>query len=283
MKCYIFIYVYLTFTLFSFSQRIKKDRISIYYKTDIYSLSAAQKKEITNFIKHYKNTKIHKIIIIGSADFIGTNNYNLNLSKKRALKVSNFIKKNNDLKIKINALGEQKNPHKYKPLKGIHQHRKTTIICEYILPNSKLRKQTYKKTKKDHYLNKITTTKINNTFKLKNINFYYGKATLTKPSKIELNNLLRILRKNTNLIISIDGHVCCGKSTLTEYDLNKYKHITLSTKRARKIHDYLLSKGIDSTRLSYKGYEFTKPLYYPERNERHKYLNRRVEIKILKK
>ena len=99
---------------------------------------------------------------------------------------------------------------------------------------------------------------------------------------LELNYLLRILKKNTNLIISINGHVCCGKSKLTEYDINKYKNIPLSTKRAKKIHDYLLSKGIDSTKLSYRGYEFTKPLYYPERNERHKYLNRRVEVKILK-
>ena len=129
MKCFIFIYVYFTFTLLSFSQRIKKDKISLYYKTDIYSLSIEQKEEITNFIKHYKDTKIYKIIIIGSADFIGTNNYNLNLSKKRALKVSSFIKENNDLKIKINALGEQRNPYKYKVHKGIYQHRKTTIIC----------------------------------------------------------------------------------------------------------------------------------------------------------
>jgi len=282
MKSLLFIVVYFLGILFSFSQRIKKDKISLYYKTDIYNLSNAQKEEITNFIQYYKEAKIYKIVIIGSADFMGANNYNLNLSKKRAHTVSSFIKGNHNIKVQIKALGEQKNPYDYIPPRGISHHRKTMIICEYILPKSRSIKQNYKSSKKDSYLNEIATISKNKTFRLRNINFNYGKATLTKPSYFELNNLLQILRKNPNIIISLDGHVCCGKSKFTEYDITKYTRITLSTKRAKKIHDYLLSKGIDSTRLNYKGYEFTKPLYYPERNERHKYLNRRVEVKIIK-
>jgi len=281
MKYILLICIYFLCSLFSHSQRIKKDRISLYYKTDIYALSIEQKEEIANFIQYYNDTKIHKIVIIGSADFRGTNTYNLKLSKNRALSVSIFIKENHNLKVQIKALGEQKNPYNYKPIKGIIRHRKATIICEYLLPNSILKKQNYKHSKKENYLNKIASLKKDNTLRLRNIHFHYGKATLTKPSKPELNNLLRIMSKNPNLIIALEGHVCCGNSKLTEYDLTKYTRITLSTKRAKKIHDYLLSKGIDSTRLSYKGYEFTKPLYFPERKERHKYLNRRVEVKII--
>ena len=281
MKSIVFIVIVFLCTLFSYSQRIKKDKISLYYKTDIYNLSIEQKEEITNFLKYYSDTKIYKIVIIGSADFKGTNNYNLKLSKNRALNVSNFIKTAHDIKVQIKALGEQKNPYTYSPLKGIHQHRKTTIICEYILPSSKTKKKSYKSTKKVDYLNKITEIKKDATFRLRNIHFLYGKATLTKSSFSELNNLLRIMRKNPNLIISLEGHVCCGNSKQTEYDISKYTHSTLSLKRAKKIHDYLLSKKIDSTRLDFKGHEFTKPLYYPEKNERHKYLNRRVEVKII--
>jgi len=281
MKFFLFLSVSFLCTLFSFSQRIKKDRISLYYKTDFYNLSIEQKEEIANFIKYYNDTKIYKIVIIGSADFMGSNNYNLNLSKKRALNVSRLIKADNDFKIQIKFLGEQKNPYDYKPAQGIRHHRKTTIICEYILPKSKSVKQNYNSSKKTIYLNKITTIKKDNSLRLRNINFHYGKATLTKHSLPELNNLLRVMRKNPNLIISLDGHVCCGNSNLTEYDISKYTRITLSSKRAKKIHDYLLSKGIDSTRLRYKGYEFTQPLYFPERNKRHKYLNRRVEVKII--
>jgi len=281
MKYIVFIVVSFLGTLFSFSQRIKKDKISLYYKTDIYNLSIEQKEEITNFLKYYSDTKIYKIVIIGSADFMGTNNYNLNLSKNRALKISSFIKVNHDIKVHIKALGEQKNPYVYKPVKGISYHRRSIIICEYILPSSIKSKQNYKSSKKTNYLNNLTKIKKNNTLRLRNINFHYGKSTLTKPSKNELNNLLGIMRKNPNLIIELEGHVCCGKSKLTEYDITKYTRITLSTKRAKKIHDYLLSKGIDSTRLHYKGFEFSKPLYFPERNERHKYLNRRVEVKVI--
>jgi len=281
MKSIVFVIVFFLGTLFSFSQRIKKDKISLYYKTDIYNLSIEQKEEISNFLKYYSDSKIYKIVIIGSADFMGPNNYNLNLSKNRAQKVARFIKADHDIKVQIKALGEQKNPYVYKPVKGILHHRKTTIICEYILPSSIKNKQNYKSSKKTNYLNKITRIKKNNTLRLRNIHFHYGKSTLTKPSKKELNNLLGIMRKNTNLIIALEGHVCCGKSKLTEYDITKYTRITLSSKRAKKIHDYLLSKGIDSTRLQYKGLEFSKPLYFPERNERHKYLNRRVEVKVI--
>jgi len=282
MKCFLFIAVYFLSTLFSFSQRIKKDRITLYYKTDTSSLSTKQKKEISNFIHYYKDTKIYKIVIIGSADFMGTSNYNLSLSKKRAFKVSRFIKENNDIKTQIRALGEQKKPYNYTPIRGVRHHRKTTIICEYILPKSKSKKPTYESTKKDNYLNKLATLNKNKTLRLKNIHFYYGKATLTKISKPELTNLLQVMRKNPKIVIALEGHVCCGKSKFTEYDIEKYRHTTLSTKRAKKIYDYLTSKGIDSTRLNYKGYEFTKPLYYPERKERHKYLNRRVEVRIIK-
>jgi len=281
MKWFLLICTYFLCTPYSFSQRIKKDRIFLYYKTENYKLSIEQKKEITNFIQYYKDTKIHKIVIIGSTDFMGASNYNLNLSKKRALKVSNFIKMDNDIKTQIKFLGEQENPYNYIPNQGIYLHRRTTIICEYILPKSKSPKPNYKRTKQGTHLNKITTIEKNNRFILRNINFLYGKAILTKSSIPELNNLSQIMRKNPKLIIALEGHVCCGTSKLTEYDINKYKHITLSSKRAKKIYDYLLSKGIDSTRLSYKGYEFTKPLYYPEANKRHKYLNRRVEIKIM--
>jgi len=281
MKFFLFISVYFLCTLFSFSQRIKKDRISLYYKTDIYNLSIEQKEEIANFIKYYNDTKIYKIVIIGSADFMGTNTYNLNLSKNRALKVSSFIKEDHNIKVQIKALGEQKNPYNYKPVKGILHHRKTSIICEYILPKSKSIKQNYKSSKKTNYLNKLATLNKNKTLRLKNIHFHYGKATLTKSSKPELTNLLQVMRKNPKIIIELEGHVCCGKSKFTEYDIEKYEHTTLSTKRARKIYDYLISKDIDSARLRYKGYEFSKPLYYPERNERHKYLNRRVEVKII--
>ena len=119
MKSLTLTYICLLCSFFGFSQRIKKDKISIFYKTNHYSLTIEQKEELKNFIAYYKNTKINKIVIVSSTDFIGDSNYNLNLSKKRANLVADYIKYYDDFKVKIKFIGEQKNPFQYLPKKGI--------------------------------------------------------------------------------------------------------------------------------------------------------------------
>ena len=55
----------------------------------------------------------------------------------------------------------------------------------------------------------------------------------------------------------------------------------LSDDRARSCMNYILSKGIDSTRISSKGYGETVPVATNDTDEGRQ-LNRRVEFKILK-
>jgi outer membrane protein OmpA-like peptidoglycan-associated protein len=56
----------------------------------------------------------------------------------------------------------------------------------------------------------------------------------------------------------------------------------LSVNRARVVYDYLIKSGIDSTRLSYAGFGSGRKLV-KEVTERDRMLNRRVEMKIIKK
>jgi outer membrane protein OmpA-like peptidoglycan-associated protein len=56
----------------------------------------------------------------------------------------------------------------------------------------------------------------------------------------------------------------------------------LSVARAKAVVDYLISKGIDSSRLSYVGYGFSKPIA-PNDTEEGRRLNRRSEFKIIGK
>jgi len=45
-----------------------------------------------------------------------------------------------------------------------------------------------------------------------------------------------------------------------------------------------LSNGIEASRISYKGWGHSNPIYpYPERSEEEKTLNRRVELVIISK
>ena len=262
-------------------QRFQKDKISIFYKSNAHKLEKEQINKINNFIEYYNDAKINKIVIISSADYKGNNQYNLELSKKRASEVANLIEDKNNLKIQIRYLGEKKKPINHTSKDGVVSHRKTEVICEYILPKSQRKKPKFYKSVKKNYLTKLNHIEKNKSIRLRNINFFYGKTKTTQDAKQEMKNLLEVMNKNEKLEISLEGHVCCNKSKKKEYYNGIHKLNTLSTKRAKKIHDYLIINGIDSTRVSFKGYEFSKPIYYPERNERHRSLNRRVEVKVL--
>ena len=77
---------------------------------------------------------------------------------------------------------------------------------------------------------------------------------------------------NKNLIIEIQGHICC---TTNDY-------FDLSTDRSKSVYDFLISKGISKNRMTYVGFGVTKPLFkIPENNETEQISNRRVEIKII--
>ncbi len=103
-----------------------------------------------------------------------------------------------------------------------------------------------------------------------NIYFVADASYLQIPSYPELDKVVSFLKKNNKLKVEIGGHTngLCDDNFCQK----------LSTSRAKTCVDYLISKGIDSNRLSYKGYGKTK-LLMPEKPDNP--LNQRVEIKIL--
>lgn len=107
---------------------------------------------------------------------------------------------------------------------------------------------------------------------LKNIFFDFNQATLKPESFIELNQLLKFLQDNPQLIIEIGGHTDDVGSD--EYNLN------LSQKRADAVKDYLVQKGISENRLVAKGYGKSKPIA-SNATEEGRAQNRRTEFMII--
>lgn len=116
---------------------------------------------------------------------------------------------------------------------------------------------------------------------LANVFFDLNKSTLRKESFVELNKLVEFLESNPKVKIEIGGHTDSRGSNNKE----------LSTARAKSVYDYVISKGIDASRLSYKGYGETKPVYSDEyinglstekEKEAAHQANRRTEYKIVK-
>jgi outer membrane protein OmpA-like peptidoglycan-associated protein len=116
--------------------------------------------------------------------------------------------------------------------------------------------------------------KVNEPVILNNIHFKLDKATLLPASYPELNKLYRLMQRNSGIEINIAGHT---DSTGTE-NYNK----GLSVKRAQAVAEYLKEKGIDTSRVSYKGYGNTRPIA-TDSTEAGRAKNRRVEFIIKKR
>jgi OOP family OmpA-OmpF porin len=109
-------------------------------------------------------------------------------------------------------------------------------------------------------------------FAAKNIMFRASSDQLTLSSYDALDAVVNILKTNSKLKLAIEGHT----DSTGSYALNA----ELSQKRAESVKEYLIEKGINSSRLSAKGYGSSKPLVSNETLESRK-KNRRVELKLV--
>ncbi|HNO48830.1 MAG TPA: OmpA family protein [Chitinophagales bacterium] len=105
----------------------------------------------------------------------------------------------------------------------------------------------------------------------KDIQFDLGKATIRPESYSILDNAAKIMIEQLpNAKFEIGGHTDSKGSAALN---NK-----LSQSRADAVVKYLISKGVDKSRLTAKGYGSTKPLVSPEKTEADYQTNRRIEI-----
>jgi len=124
------------------------------------------------------------------------------------------------------------------------------------------------------YVKNILLTKIKTgeTIQLTNVFFATDSWQIKEESFSELNNLVMFLTENKDVVMEIGGHTDSIGSA--EYNM------TLSEKRALSVVDYLISQGISSDRLRYKGYGNTQPIGDNDTAEGRQ-LNRRTEAKII--
>ncbi len=109
---------------------------------------------------------------------------------------------------------------------------------------------------------------------LNNIFFDSGKAKLRPESYAELGVLRKLMKDNPGLKIEISGHT----DNVGSDNFNQQ----LSEKRAKSVVDYLVSQGIDASRLKYAGYGESQPIA-DNSTEEGRQKNRRTEFEILEK
>jgi len=107
---------------------------------------------------------------------------------------------------------------------------------------------------------------------LKSIMFESGKSILTSGSYQELDRLFNILSDNLQMKIEISGH--------TDKTGSEVINAKLSSDRAKTVVDYLVKKGIDRSRMEFKGFGSQQPVS-DNTTPAGRAKNRRVEFKIL--
>ena len=99
----------------------------------------------------------------------------------------------------------------------------------------------------------FTLAPVNRPMVVENIFYDYNKATLRPESRLALDSLATVMRENPTITIELSAH--------TDRIGSDSYNLPLSERRARAVTDYLINEaGIDSRRLSSKGYGKARPM-----------------------
>ena len=142
----------------------------------------------------------------------------------------------------------------------------------------------------------LTKAKKGDYIDFNNVKFFKNAAIFQAAAENELNGLVDLMKENPKYKIKVHGHVN-GKFTRegfkrgeksSFFDTNPAADITiknmtakeLSIARAEAVRDYLISQGIEASRISIKGDGATIPLYAEGGSQGS--LNDRIEIEFTK-
>lgn len=270
---------FLVLTFFGFSQ----ETFSVYFDSDKYDLTSLESLRLQDWIN--KNSKSKILSMEGFTDEVGTTSYNDTLSLKRVAFVYNQI--HNKIAVRedfrSNGFGEIRQISNNR-----EENRRVTIyylsefqisLEEFIINDFQVQKLLdlliIKEVEKININPKWTLAEIvekvpiGTMFTLENIQFHFDSADLMLNAKQELDKWLVVLNSNPDLKIIVQGHICC---------IHK-DDILLSSKRARAVLDYLVSKGVEKERIHYVGYGSSRPKFkIPEKNGYEAFVNRQQKV-----
>ncbi len=120
----------------------------------------------------------------------------------------------------------------------------------------------------------LTLSKIvkNKAIVVDNIFYDYDKADIRSDAAVELDKLVQTLNDNPKITIELSSHTDSrGKDAY---------NMALSQKRAESAVSYIVSKGIDKSRITAKGYGESRPVIKAAKTEEDYQRNRRTEFKV---
>ena len=118
----------------------------------------------------------------------------------------------------------------------------------------------------------VSNIRSGQTIQLKKLYFQSDSSNIETSSLPTLDEVFRFLNKNQKVVVEVGGHT-------NDIPSDEFCD-RLSTARAKAVADYLTGKGVDESRVVYKGYGKRKPIV-SNRTKVGRAKNQRVELKIL--
>jgi outer membrane protein OmpA-like peptidoglycan-associated protein len=119
---------------------------------------------------------------------------------------------------------------------------------------------------------KVEKLKEGQIYRIDNLYFPSDSSSITPAAAKVLDELYQFLKKNPKIRIEVGGHT---NSLPPDEYCDK-----LSSNRAKNVANHLIAKGIQASRITYKGYGKRQPIASNDTKDGQK-KNQRVEIKIL--
>jgi outer membrane protein OmpA-like peptidoglycan-associated protein/tetratricopeptide (TPR) repeat protein len=120
----------------------------------------------------------------------------------------------------------------------------------------------------------LKPVEIGESYRLNDIYFDFNSFELGRESKIVIEEFADFLFDNPSMKVSIEGH--------TDNIGNEGFNLILSEKRAKSVYDHLISQGISTGQIDYRGFGQSKPIASNATDEG-RALNRRTEFVIIEK
>jgi outer membrane protein OmpA-like peptidoglycan-associated protein len=268
------------------------EMVQVYYAADTFKLNNAQKHILDSVVENFSN---RRIIINGHADYAGAESRNELIAGQRANAVLRYLVDRGFPETQvIHAIGEGQTGETLNNSSTIHKEDAASRRTDIFITKGPLIKKALKAIAqpdppvvyKAVIVKNVTNIeyaklKVGDLIILKNISFVPGTDTIVPESFDEIDNLLETLKANPTLVIRLEGHVCCGVSPNGYFEGTPFWDLSVS--RALQVRNLLIKKGIDADRLTYTGFGRTHPIYEEEDTDAQKQVNRRVEIRIIKK
>ena len=278
----------------AFSQT--KETLTVNFDFNKSELTQEAKSKLDTFAGKIK-LRVYSLYINGHCDSKGSSQYNDALSLKRAATVSEYlVKEKYVIAPLVDVKGSGKNGLLNSDLNDEDGfvNRRVEIIATFkkepkaieekaVISNETATAEPIKDNRSLTTILEDTAVKKGSIIALQNLEFENSSDVLLSKSIPTLQELYDILVKNPKMTIAIEGHICCVVRVEGVRFEDSPSYI-VSVMRAKKVYIYLIEKGIDRARLSYKGFGNSHPIYpIPEKSEEERIANRRVEIRIVEK